>query len=127
MRNSTFNEGLNILFRDFNLHYNTRKHRRINILLYLNSEWKPSYNGELELWAKDMTRCVHKIEPLFNRFVMFKITDDAFHGHPEQWLAPMEYPRMSFAFYYYTDDRPENEKAPFHWALWKRRPILDDD
>jgi len=68
-----------------------------------------------------MTKCIHKIEPILNRLVIFKITDDAFHGHPEKWMAPIEYPRLSFAFYYYTDERPEEEKAPFHWALWQKR------
>jgi len=106
---------------DFNIHPVLQKHRRINALLYLNSNWISQYNGELELWSKDMMNCEHKIEPIFNRLVIFKITDDAFHGHPEEWMAPEEYPRMSFAFYYYTNDRPEEEKAPFHWALWQKR------
>lgn len=106
---------------DFNLHPTTKKHRRINVLLYLNSKWSTGYNGELELWSKDMMKCEHKIEPLFNRLVIFKITDDAFHGHPELWSPPLDYPRLSFAFYYYTEDRPEEEKSPFHWASWQKR------
>jgi len=110
---------------DFNNHPVTKKYRRINALLYLNSEWRPEYNGELELWSKDMTQCVEKIQPLFNRLVIFRITDDAYHGHPETWNAPLEYPRMSFAFYYYTNNRPDEEKAPFHWALWQKRNNID--
>lgn len=106
---------------DFNLHPGTGKHRRINALLYLNRDWKPSYNGELELWSKDMTNCVQKVAPIFNRLIIFKITDDAYHGHPEVWNAPQDYYRLSFAFYYYTDNRPEDEKSPFHWADWKLR------
>lgn len=106
---------------DFNIHPDTKKHRRINVLLYLNSDWKKEYNGELELWSKDMSTCVRKIEPVFNRLVLFRITDDAFHGHPEPWNAPESYPRLSYAFYYYTNDRPDNEKAPFHWAAWQKR------
>jgi Rps23 Pro-64 3,4-dihydroxylase Tpa1-like proline 4-hydroxylase len=121
----TKTHGRLCIHADFNIHPTLNKHRRINALLYLNSEWCPSYNGELELWSKDMMQCKHIIPPLFNRLVIFKITDDAFHGHPEQWKAPMEYPRMSFAFYYYTDDRPEEEKAPFHWALWQKRGHID--
>lgn len=108
---------------DFNLHPSTGKHRRVNALLYLNTNWQPAYNGQLELWNKDMTRLEKQVEPVFNRLVMFRITDDAFHGHPNPWLAP--FPRLSFAFYYYTNDRPDAEKAPFHWAAWQRRNGID--
>jgi Rps23 Pro-64 3,4-dihydroxylase Tpa1-like proline 4-hydroxylase len=106
---------------DFNIHPQTQKHRRINALLYLNDNWKPGYNGCLELWNKDMTSCAKKIEPILNRLVIFRITDDALHGSPERWLAPENYPRISLAFYYYTDDRPEHEKNNFHWAIWFKR------
>jgi Rps23 Pro-64 3,4-dihydroxylase Tpa1-like proline 4-hydroxylase len=34
------------------IHPQTKKHRRINALLYLNSDWKQEYNGCLELWNK---------------------------------------------------------------------------
>ena len=117
----TKTDGRLAIHADFNIHPVTKKHRRINALLYLNSDWKPGYNGDLELWSKDMMHCVKKIHPLFNRLVIFRITDDAFHGHPEMWKAPLEYPRMSLAFYYYTEDRPQQEKAPFHWAAWQKR------
>ena len=106
---------------DFNIHPQTQKHRRINALLYLNSDWKSEYNGYLELWNKDMKSCAKKIRPICNRLVIFRITDDALHGSPEKWLAPQNYPRLSLAFYYYTDDRPNEEKTPFHWAMWFKR------
>jgi Rps23 Pro-64 3,4-dihydroxylase Tpa1-like proline 4-hydroxylase len=106
---------------DFNIHPQTGKHRRVNALLYLNSNWKKEFQGELELWNKDMLSCAKKIEPISNRLVIFRITDDALHGSPEKWLAPPDYARLSLAFYYYTDDRPDEEKAPFHWANWYKR------
>ena len=103
---------------DFNLHPTTGKHRRLNALLYLNTGWKPEHQGELELWPSSMEGCLRKIEPLSNRLVIFRIRDDALHGHPEPWRGSKAFPRMSLALYYYTDDRPEGEKAPFHWARW---------
>lgn len=109
---------------DFNIHPVMNKYRRLNVLLYLNKNWEPNYNGELELWSKDMKTCVHKIAPIFNRMIIFRITDDAFHGHPNAWSAPINIPRLSFALYYYTKDRPQEEKAPFHWALWQMRPNI---
>jgi len=107
---------------DFNIHPTTGKHRRLNALLYLNKAWKEDYAGALELWDREMQRCVKKVAPVFNRLVVFRITDDAFHGNPEPWNGPPGYSRLSFAFYYYTDDRPDEEKSEFHWATWKYRP-----
>ena len=105
---------------DFNIHPDTGKHRRLNALLYLNPNYQPTDEGKLELWDKTMSKCVKVVEPVFNRLVVFRITDDAYHGHPEPWQGD-DY-RLSLAFYYYTDNRPEHEKGPFHWADWKQRP-----
>jgi Rps23 Pro-64 3,4-dihydroxylase Tpa1-like proline 4-hydroxylase len=107
---------------DFNIHIKTHNYRRINALLYLNPEWENEWNGFLELWNKDMTIPVRKIAPILNRLVIFRITDDAFHGHPIPLNTPPHIKRHSIAFYYYTKDRPEHEKGPFHWALWQRLP-----
>jgi hypothetical protein len=117
----TTTNGNLAIHSDFNIHPQLNKHRRINALLYLNSNWKPEYNGNLELWNRDMQNCAKSIEPISNRLVIFRITDYALHGSPEKWLGPENYPRLSLAFYYYTDDRPENEKSDFHWATWFKR------
>ncbi len=109
---------------DFNIHPKLNKFRRINVLLYLNKNWTPENKGELELWSKDMKQCVKSIAPIFNRMIIFRITDDAFHGHPEPWTPTNALPRLSFALYYYTDVRPEHEKSEFHWALWQQRPNI---
>lgn len=118
------NGGKLSVHADFNLHPNTRKHRRINALLYLNKDWPEEYEGALELWKSDMSERVHNIYPLFNRLVVFNTTDDALHGHPVKLQCPDNRSRLSIAMYYYTDDRPEHEKAPAHMAVWKKRPGL---
>lgn len=107
---------------DFNIHMNTGYHRRVNALLYLNPDWQKEWGGELQLWDGAMTKCYHKILPILNRLVVFRITDDALHGHPDPLNTPEEISRYSLAFYYYTKDRPEREKSPFHWAIWHQRP-----
>lgn len=110
---------------DFNIHPITKQHRRINMLIYLNPEWQPRFHGELELWQKDMNRCVKRVEPIFNRVILFRITDDAFHGHPIPWEGPDTIPRLSIALYYYTNDRPEHEKSDPHMAVWYKRYNLE--
>ena len=37
--------------------------RRINLLVYLNKNWKAEYGGDLELWNKEMTECMVKVRP----------------------------------------------------------------
>tara|TARA_B100000900_G_scaffold407813_1_gene421073 strand:- start:61 stop:1317 length:1257 start_codon:yes stop_codon:yes gene_type:complete len=109
---------------DFNKHRDTGKYRRVNLLLYMNSNYKKEYQGELELWSKDMRRCEKKIEPLFNRAVIFRTTDDGYHGHLGKWQGPDGYDRLSFAMYYYTDDRPDDEKSGATFAQWQT-PVID--
>jgi Rps23 Pro-64 3,4-dihydroxylase Tpa1-like proline 4-hydroxylase len=104
---------------DFNLHPETGMHRRINALLFLNRDWQPEWNGQLELWERDLSAPAVSINPAFNRLVVFSITDDAFHGFPTHITCPDDRRRLSLALYYYTDTRPVAEMAPFHWAAWQ--------
>ncbi len=94
---------------DFTVHPHKRNwKRRVNLLLYLNKDWQPEYNGDLELWARDMSRCERKIAPIFNRVVIFNTDDDSYHGLPEPIQCPEGETRKSIALYYFTIE----EKAP---------------
>jgi len=103
---------------DYNIHPHTKLHRRINLLVYLNLNWVEEWGGNLELWNKTLTEKTHAIAPMFNRAVIFNITDDAYHGHPEPLKCPDNEARYSMALYYFTEDRPEEEKNSEHSALW---------
>jgi hypothetical protein len=94
---------------DYSFHRNTGHHRRINLLLYLNKNWQSEWNGNLELWSPDMSKKIADIEPLFNRAVIFNITNDALHGHPKPLNTPENVDRYSFALYYFTENRPKEE------------------
>lgn len=115
------------LHADFNVHRGSGLYRRLNVLVYLNSDWRPEHGGQLELWGglggsgSEPRRCV-ALAPLFNRLVLFRITDDAVHGHPTRWQS--DAPRLSLALYYYTADRPAHEKTPPHYgATWYPLPL----
>lgn len=110
---------------DFNVHPKLHLDRRLNLLLYLNRDWDESWGGALELWATDMSRCVARIPPLFNRTVVFSTTSDSFHGHPEPLACPPGRSRKSLSFYYYTAGRPESERAEAHDTLFQKR--FDDE
>jgi Rps23 Pro-64 3,4-dihydroxylase Tpa1-like proline 4-hydroxylase len=108
---------------DFNLHPRTGMHRRVNALIFLNQNWDPAWHGQLELWPKDLSRPTVSVNPDLNRMAVFTIRDDAFHGVPSPIMCPPDRRRYSLALYYYTDDRPDEDKAPFHWAAWQRQGV----
>jgi hypothetical protein len=108
---------------DFNYHPATGRHRRVNLLVYLNRDWDESWNGNLELWSRDVRRCVRSIAPVLNRSVLFNTTDFAYHGHPRPLRCPPDRSRKSIALYYYTDLRPAEETSRPHSTLYKRTPV----
>lgn len=87
---------------DFNHHKPMNLERRINVLIYLNKDWKPEFGGGLELWNTDMTVREHDIVPLFNRCVIFNTTENSMHGNPQPICHPDGISRKSIALYYYT-------------------------
>jgi hypothetical protein len=108
---------------DFNYHPVTRHHRRVNLLVYLNREWEEGWDGNLELWSRDMSRCEKSIAPVLNRCVIFNTTDFAYHGHPRPLSCPPAQSRKSLALYYYTEGRPVEETTRPHSTLYKRTPL----
>ena len=87
---------------DFNHHKLMNLERRINVLIYLNKDWKNEYGGQLELWTADMSACSESIVPLFNRCVIFNTTENSYHGNPNFVNHPELISRKSIALYYYT-------------------------
>jgi Rps23 Pro-64 3,4-dihydroxylase Tpa1-like proline 4-hydroxylase len=107
---------------DSNTHPRYRLARRINLLLYLNMDWRDEYRGHLELWDKEMSRCIHKILPIYNRCVIFNTNDISFHGHPDRLECPPGMTRKSIAVYYYTEGRPATDSDRDHGTIWRDRP-----
>jgi hypothetical protein len=87
---------------DFNLYAPLNLVRRVNVLIYLNPDWRPEYGGQLELWDATMSRCVTSIAPVFNRCVVFNTDKTSFHGQPDPLTCPESMSRRSIAIYYYT-------------------------
>ena len=94
---------------DFHKHKQMNLDRRLNILVYLNEDWKEEYGVNVELWERDMSKCATKIVPVFNRLAMFSTTDYSWHGHPDPLTCPPDRSRRSLALYYYTNGRPLEE------------------
>jgi hypothetical protein len=110
---------------DFNWHPLLKLDRRLNLLVYLNKDWREEYGGHLELWNGDVSRCEQKILPLFNRTVLFSTTDFSYHGHPTPLSCPEGRSRKSVSFYYYTNGRPAEERSAPHDTIFRKTHAED--
>jgi hypothetical protein len=103
---------------DFNWHHKLQAHHRLNVLFYLAPDWQTAWGGQLELWSKDMTRRI-QIEPIFNRVVIFAVTDDSNHGQPHPLQTPESIYRRVFSAFYYTTRMNDSEWNAPHFSLYK--------
>jgi len=104
---------------DFTVHpHNPKWRRKINVLLYLNNGWKEEWGGHIELWDKQMKKCVAKTAPTLNRCLIFNVDVDSYHGFPEPIKCPEGITRKSIALYYFIE-----QDKPFKMGTWyKSRP-----
>ena len=109
---------------DFNLHPHMKVERRLNVLIYLNPEWKEEYGGSFEIWEKDMSKRVARFAPTENRMCCISTGSDTYHGNPEPVNHPDGLPRQSIALYYYTATWDETRRE--HSTIFKRRPGSSD-
>ena len=122
------NEGFLAMHTDFNI-YDDPTHgkldRRINLLIYMNKDWKSEYKGDLLMYNPDNISEVKRYQPKFNRCVIFNTTNKSVHGHPERLCVPDDLYRKSLAIYYYTKNKNGNtdfEGDSTHNTLWHKTP-----
>jgi 2-oxoglutarate-Fe(II)-dependent oxygenase superfamily protein len=106
---------------DFNVNERTGLYRRLNILVYFNLDWKEEYGGVLDLWDEDVTHCLGRFAPLFNRAAGFATSATSWHG-----VTPVSCPpgrmRRSFAAYYYTRQPPPGWDGIKRSTVFRARP-----
>lgn len=109
---------------DFNFHPVTRQHRRLNLIVYLTGEWREEWGGSIQLhrdpYLPPEEDEIVTITPAFNRCVIFETNEHSWHGFPRIDLPEdkRDISRRSFALYYYTDTRPEEELGPEHSTIY---------
>lgn len=86
---------------DFNKHGLWGADRRVNVLIYLNENWQPTWGGGIKLYDTDLNEKVC-VFPELGNVVIFSTTDKSWHGHPEPLTCPKDRSRKSIALYYYT-------------------------
>jgi Rps23 Pro-64 3,4-dihydroxylase Tpa1-like proline 4-hydroxylase len=132
---------------DYEKHPYSGKERRLNVILFLSKEWEDEWNGFNQLWDKEVTKCVKKTKPVFNRAIIFKTNDISWHGLPEKIMCPENVYRKSLAYYYVsplnslkhenayrkkakyvkTPEEPYNENMEELYKIRVNRRIVRDD
>lgn len=120
-----------------NMHLDYEKHptldkmeRRLNIIFFLTKDWKNEWNGDNQLWTKDMKECIVKTYPKFNSAIIFQTNNISWHGLPEKIKCPENIFRKSFAYYYISplesdsnDDKFGNDGTGYRTkASFVKRP-----
>jgi hypothetical protein len=105
---------------DRNVAYQTGLTRRLAMIIYLNKDWKPEYQGQLQLWSPDGKRCEATIEPLFNKTILFEVAYPNYHGVPEPLACPPDRVRQSFIAYYHTAGLEKSQVKP-HTTIFAPR------
>ncbi len=113
---------------DFNYDGAQKLHRRLNLIVYLNKDWKTEWGGALEIHSNPrdpVTNRISSYDPLFNRCVMFETNERSWHGFPRIDLPAdkRHFSRKSISIYLYTKDRPAEEIAPMHGTFYVQRPL----
>ena len=115
---------------DFIYQRKTNTRRVLNLLLYLNSDWKDEWNGDIELWDKKMNKKVQSLSPLLNNMLIFRTDKDSNHGVPDKLLCPDHITRKSIALYYYVEEESifpiQIKKRKYFTTVWKKRPNTND-
>jgi len=116
---------------DFNFHPLTGWHRRLNLIVYLNPSWEPSWGGLLELqsnpWDSEHNQ-IKSVLPLFNRCVIFETNEISWHGFRRITLPAdvTDVSRRSFAIYLYTRERPAAETEASHATIYVPDTLPDE-
>jgi hypothetical protein len=103
---------------DVNMNPAAKLHRRINLLIYLNKNWKNEYGGALEFWDKDVKNCISKVMPNFNHAAIMVTDETSYHGYAKINIPEHE-SRKSFYCYYYT---PADKDFVYRDSRFKTRP-----
>jgi hypothetical protein len=108
---------------DFNYHpLHKGWYRNMNLLLYLNKDWKPEYKGHLKL-VDLRTGEEKELEVPFNRMIIQQTRAYTLHGYDMTNFPEKKY-RTSVATYAYTIHRHSIEKArTTDWVVKDGQPL----
>lgn len=99
---------------DYSLHPKLKLQRYLNLIIYLNSNWRKSWGGDLGLWdnksEKKPGNLIKQVFPKFNRAIIFDTTKNSWHGLPDPIKCPKNEFRKSIAVYYLRKPKKKIDK-----------------
>ena len=90
---------------DYSIHPKMGLQRKINVIIYLETDFREEYGGAFGLWSPSDQpdrpgNLVKKVIPLFNRAIILDTTQNSWHGMSQKLTLPEGKYRKSFASYY---------------------------
>jgi len=126
----SFRGGFLKIHSDFIHMRKSKLKRRLNLLLFLNSNWNENWGGAIELWDKKMISAKKIVPPKINNAVIFRTDFNSNHGFPEPINCPDNVTRKSLALYYYTQEKTffpiSIRRRKYYHAVWKKRPNVHE-
>lgn len=103
---------------DAGYHPTLKLKKQVTLGIYLSYKWKKEYGCELEIWRGDSCELndakiyekIDKIEPLFNRLIIFTCNDYAWHGNPEISRGDEESRRIFITLSYLSENNNDLNK-----------------
>ena len=108
------------LHSDFNFNNTLKLYRMLSINIYLNKDWDPDWNGDLQFWDFERRKCMTRYYPEAGRAVLFRHHKFGFHGHPEPMKCPQGVYRDGFRMFYYVSQLSNYklDKHPHRSLYW---------
>jgi Rps23 Pro-64 3,4-dihydroxylase Tpa1-like proline 4-hydroxylase len=101
---------------DFNWQGEIKLNRTLTLVIYLNKDWKQSYNGDIQFWDKENKECIKKYFPNWGNCIVWEYDECGFHGHPNPLDCPDGEYRDGFRLFYYTSNSTnDNPHRSLYW------------
>ena len=87
--------------------------RGVNAILFVNRSWDRSWGGELELYDATGRQCLKRIEPQFNRLVLFAPSDISYHAVAQVASAAEVRKTLAVFYWQHSANTGKRERAQF--------------
>ena len=118
---------------DAGIHPKTKQKKQVTVGIYLSKDWKEENGGHLEMWKGEnasnndakIFKCMDKILPQFNTFVIFECNDYAWHGNPNPVVCKDGEKRLFLTLSYVSENYTDLNKK--QKAFFVKRPEDPED
>lgn len=103
---------------DFNWNESLKLHRMLSLIVYIEPEWKPDYGGDIVFKDFNNDKTIQRVNPKFNRVVIWRHHNRGFHGYPDPITCPEGLSRKTFRLFFYVSNATHNTKDLPHRSLY---------